>query len=432
MRLSPKEIETALCSAIHEGRFIPSVDKCALIYDTVILEKRVAEIFSTFPSGTLHAVAIKANPLEFALRKFVSLGCGLEAATIPELELALNAGAEPASIVYDSPTKSKDDLRRALEVGCIINADSLQELKTIDSILAARNSSSSLIGLRVNPQVGQGTIASTSVAGEYSKFGVPLRSRRSEILEAYERYDWLSGLHFHVGSQACDMDMLLAAAEEMQDLLKEIEHRRRVKGARNPIRFVDIGGGLPVEYLTSEPKSSIDEYAKALLERCPTIFNDERKVITEFGRLINANSAFAVSEVEYVKEEAAGNTAMIHLGADMFLRECYRPEDWPHEFIAFQPNGRALVGLKDQYYNVAGPLCFAGDIVGKQILLPNLSVGDLIVVRDSGAYTLSMWSRYNSRQTPKVIAVSAGTAPRVVKEKETIDSIISFWRSSDE
>lgn len=432
MRQSDREIGAALRSAINEGQFAPAIDKCALIYDTNFLEKRVTELKSAFPSGTLHAVAIKANPLEFALKKFVSLGCGLEAATIPELELALNAGAAPVSIVYDSPTKSKDDLRRALEIGCIINSDSLQELNTLDSIPAVRTISKSLIGLRVNPQIGQGTIASTSVAGEYSKFGVPLRSRRAEILEAYEKYDWLSGLHFHVGSQACDMDMLLAAAEEMQALLKEIEDRRRVKGTGSPIRFVDIGGGLPVEYLTNEPKGSIEAYAQQLIEKCPEIFNGERQVITEFGRLINANSAFAVSEVEYVKTECAGNTAMIHLGADMFLRECYRPEDWPHEFIAFRSDGAALVDAKEELYNVAGPLCFAGDIVGRNISFPSLTAGDLIVVRDSGAYTLAMWSRYNSRQTPKVIAVSAGAAPRVVKEKETIESVISFWRSSDE
>ena len=130
--------------------------------------------------------------------------------------------------------------------------------------------------------------------------------------------------------------------------------------------------------------------------------------------------------MEYVKEYSV-NTLMIHLGADMFLRECYNPSDWHHDFFLTDPEGNLKTGPPSKKYNIAGPLCFAGDIIGRDIPLPDPAEGDFLVIRDTGSYTLSMWSRYNSRQMPAVVGVGETGEFTLLKDRETAEDPADFW-----
>ena len=173
---------------------------------------------------------------------------------------------------------------------------------------------------------------------------------------------------------------------------------------------------------------SMQEYATHLRQRFPGLFDGGLRLITEFGRYIHANAGWVATRVEYIKRGKAIDTAMVHVGADLFLRECYTPADWHHDLFVTDPTGRIKHSAIAHEYMIAGPLCFAGDIVERHANLPDLRVGDYIVIRDTGAYTLSMWSRYNSRQIPKVIAYRGdGKEMSVLKEREPIQRIIEFW-----
>ena len=174
-----------------------------------------------FPKNTQHTSAIKANHLVKVLEKFKSFGFGLEAASEGEIHLAEKSGFKSDTIVFDSPVKTISEIQFALQKGFYLNADSLIELERINSILQSLNSESK-IGLRINPQVGIGKIEQTSVAGEYSKFGVPVKSLKKEIINSFIKYDWLQGIHLHIGSQACDMEMLLNGFEITLQLVTEI------------------------------------------------------------------------------------------------------------------------------------------------------------------------------------------------------------------
>jgi diaminopimelate decarboxylase len=115
------------------------------------------------------------------------------------------------------------------------------------------------------------------------------------------------------------------------------------------------------------------------------------------------------------------------VGADLLLRRCYRPEDWHHELWAFDDLGNAK-GDDLQPYVVSGPLCFAGDIIGREAMLPRLTEGDFIGILDTGAYTIGMWSRYNSRQMPKVIGyLNDGEDFTLLREKESPSDLVNFW-----
>lgn len=428
MRLSPEQISDVVRDAIENGAMKPSTDTSSLFYCFDLTSDRLRELKEGFPAGALHAVAVKANPLGKILEFVTNFGVGLEAATLPELHIALATGLPADQIVYDSPVKSREDLEYAISVGCHINADSLEELARIDDILSTSKKQNASFGLRINPQIGDGEIASTSVAAEYSKFGVPLSDRRREILEAYDKYPWLSGIHIHIGSQGCAMQMLLDGASVLEKIILEIEGYLGSKGSARKISKIDIGGGLPAHYDQSTEPPSMTQYAKLLRECAPELFSDGRQIITEFGRHIHASSGFVVSKVEYVKLEKTKNTLMTHVGADMFLRECYRPDDWFHEIIVLAPDGSVKSMENPVKYNVAGPLCFAGDIIARDRILPKVEEGDYIVVMDSGAYTIAMWSRYNSRQIPSVIGFHAKAGEfQLIRSRETLDEVLDFW-----
>lgn len=392
----------------------------AIFHHLGLMGARFSALQEAFPQNTLHAVAIKANPVMEILRELVRCGAGLEAASIEEVELALAAGCPAERIVFDSPAKTVPEIAQALRWGVVLNADNFDELGRI-AVAQRAAGSSSLVGLRVNAMVGGGSIAQTSVSRSNSKFGVPLASDRQRILEAFAEHDWLTGLHVHVGSQGCPLSLLVEAADRMAGLRREIE---AATGRR--ISYIDLGGGLSTVYRAGETAPTPAEYRENLEARTPALFWPGLRLMTEFGRAIHANCGIAVSRVEYVKP--AQQLAVIHLGADFLLRPVYRSEDWKHEFFVLDAGGQPKSGAP-RPVTIAGPLCFAGDIVGREIPLPPVEPGDWIVVRDVGAYTLSMWSRHCSRGIPAVIGYNpqGGDEYRVLRRGETPKDVVRFW-----
>ena len=146
------------------------------------------------------------------------------------------------------------------------------------------------------------------------------------------------------------------------------------------------------------------------------------------GRALHAKAGWFASRVEYTKRAGSRDLAVIHAGADLLVRTAYAPEVWPHRISVHDATGllkTADVGPWD----IVGPLCFSGDRVAEQRQLPAIVPGDIVVVHDVGAYTLSMWSRYNSRQAPAVYSVE-GDGPvdvTLMKPAETVDEVLRFW-----
>jgi diaminopimelate decarboxylase len=276
---------------------------------------RISHLIDVFPKSALHAIAVKANPLTAILKKIKALDIGLEVASFPELRLAEKAGFSPDKIVFDSPAKTHSELEYALKRGIYLNADSFQELERIAQ-LSARQLSNSVIGIRINPQVGTGHIESMSVGSEYSKFGVPLQQNRQRLIDAFLKYDWLKGVHLHIGSQGCAPQLLVKGIRTVLNLVNEINaslpqsHRRVDK--------IDIGGGLSVSDYLDEPAITMQEYQRLIQASCPELFESDFKIITEFGRYIYGNVGWVASRVEYVKEAKNMSTALIHVGADFF------------------------------------------------------------------------------------------------------------------
>ncbi len=424
-KITAEEMSQVFSRALQH-KLIAKQDTAVIFYDLSRLMARINNLVDVFPKSALHAIAAKANPLTAILKKINALDVGLEVASFPELRLAEKAGFSPEKIVFDSPAKTHSELEYALKQGIYLNADSFQELERIAQ-LQARQLSNSVIGIRINPQVGTGHIESMSVGGEYSKFGVPLQQNRQKLIDAFIKYDWLKGVHLHIGSQGCAPQLLVKGIRTVLNLVNEINEGLQRSHQNHRIEKIDIGGGLPVSYYQDETAITMQEYQRLIQVSCPELFEGNFKIITEFGRYIYGNVGWVASRVEYVKAAENMSTAVIHVGADLFLRECYNPNDWHHE-ISLVNNEGHLKRADEKDYAIAGPLCFGGDMLEKNLRLPSIEIGDYIFIHDTGANTLSLWSRHNSRQMPKIIGYyDNGTQFEILKEREDADKLWEFW-----
>jgi diaminopimelate decarboxylase len=388
----------------------------ALFYDLDAFRDQLRSLTGAFP-GALHALAVKACPLPALLRTAIDAGFGLEVASEGELAIAERLAAPASRVVFDSPAKTRREIAAALSAGHRLNLNSLEELARVAEVMERPSPPRpASIGLRVNPEIEGARIEATFTAGRGSKFGVPLDADRGAIREAFAEHPWLDGLHVHAGSQGVPLDRLIDAIARVVELAGELTAR----GAT--IRVLDIGGGLPVRYRPSDRAPDFAAYAGALEQRVPGLFAGPWRIITEFGRAVFARCGFAASRVEYTQR---GGVAVIHLGADLFVRPAYRPDDWHHEIEVFGPTGQPKVGPITAW-SIAGPLCFSGDFLARGRPLPPIEEGDILAVRDAGAYTLSMWSRYNSRLAPAVYGFDQGGF-QLLKPREAVEDLLRFW-----
>ncbi|MEU1849477.1 diaminopimelate decarboxylase [Streptomyces sp. NPDC019990] len=363
----------------------------------------VASLHRAFPGSlrVLHAFAAKANSLVPVLAELRRHGMGCEVATGGELDQALAAGFPPDHIVFDSPAKHRRELERALGLGITINVDNFQELSRIGDILDGRPPRSR-IGVRVNPQVGGGAIAAMSTATQTSKFGVPLTDRgsRERLLRAFEEHPWLTWVHTHAGSQGCPLSLMARSVAQAVDFAEDVNHRL----GRRQVTGIDIGGGLPVNFATDEVSPGFDEYVRHLREHAPALFSGRYEVITEFGRSILAKNGLTAAYVEYTKSAGGRPIALTHAGVQVATRTVFQPEAWPLRITAHDPHGAVKHG-RPVAQDIAGPACFAGDLLARDRALPLLEPGDIVALLDTGAYYFSTPFHYNSLPEPAVHGV---------------------------
>jgi diaminopimelate decarboxylase len=357
------------------------------------MRSAVGALRESFPDHFVHAFAAKAGCLEGILRRLHGLGMACEVASPGELAQAMAAGFPPEQIVFDSPAKTRGEIEVALRHGMTLNVDNFQELDRVDAAMRQLGSSRAVVGVRINPQVGVGTIAAMSTATRTSKFGIALDDpgNRRRIVESYLARPWLTCVHTHVGSQGCPLELIAGGVGKAVALAKEIN----AAVGRQQVTTVDIGGGLPVNFESDEVSPSYAEYAAILRENVPALFSGEFKVITEFGRSIMAKNGFIIGRVEYTKVTGGRHIAITHAGAQVATRTVFMPELWPIRVSALDPHGRPKVGDKVAQ-DVAGPCCFAGDIIASRRLLPLLEPEDWVLLHDTGAYYFSTPFVYNS------------------------------------
>lgn len=420
--------DDAVRAAVEQGLLDPDAPIVGLL-DVTGIRESAAELRAAFDAvvapGTpvLHAFAVKATPLVPVLRLLRDEGIGAEVASPGELARA--AGLSPDRTVLDSPAKTPAELREALALGIAVNADNPQELDRIDGLMKSAISRSPL-GIRVNPQVGGGSIEATSTATATSKFGVALRDEgaREWVVRAYAVRPWLTRLHAHTGSQGIPLSLMARGTAETFALAEEIN--RRI--GRPQIDTIDIGGGLPVNFASDATTPTYAQYARVLREEVPGLFDGRYGLVTEFGRSLLAKHGTVVARVEYAKSAGGRRVAVTHAGVQVAARTVYVPGSWPLRIAAYDGKGRPKEG-PEVVQDVAGPACFAGDLLAEGRALPLLEQGDHAAALDTGAYYFAHHYAYNSLARPGVYGFapdgSGGVAFATVREPQSIDEIVA-------
>ena len=421
--------ERALAAACERG-LVGERAPLAAFVDLRGIAETAEQLRSAFAGfgAVQHTVAVKAGGLVPLLRLLDSFGIGAEVASPGELAVARAAGVAPERTVFDSPAKTAGELRDALASGVAVNADNEQELHRLDELAGTELAPPEpgapgvpVLGIRVNPQIGSGGIGATSTATDHSKFGIGLRDagNRERLVELIARRPRITRLHVHVGSQGCPLELLVQGVAAVVELATEVE--RRV--GHQQITSLDIGGGLPVNFDDDEVRPTFAEYARMLAD-VPGL--DRYELVTEFGRSLLAKNGFLVSTVEYSKTTGGRPIAVTHAGAQVAARTAMQPEHWPLRLGAFDRGGRPKSGPEVEQ-DVAGPCCFAGDLLAERRALPELEPGDVVAAYDTGAYYFSAHYAYNSLLRPAVHGFAdsgQGVEFSSIREQQTVDELV--------
>lgn len=378
------------------------------LYSTATLRqhfKAIDQAFADIPHITCFATKACSNIAVLGL--FARLGGGADIVSGGELFRALKAGVDPKKIVYSGVGKSEKELHYALTSGILMfNVESIQELEKLQEVAAALGVQAP-VALRVNPDVDPKTHAYISTGLAKNKFGVAIAEAEDVYVMANAMPNIeVIGVSCHIGSQ------LTTVAPFIESLQKVINFVKRLAAKGIAVTYLDMGGGLGIQYNEEEPPHP-EEYAAAIKQSLQQL--DGCTLIIEPGRVIVGNAAILVSKVLYTKE---GNKNFIIVDAAM--NDLTRPSLY-NAYHAIRPVVES--GRGEAVADVVGPICETGDFLAKERAVPVCRQGDLLAVMSAGAYGFTMSSNYNSR--PRVAEVLVhNDAFHVIRKRETLDSLI--------
>jgi len=357
--------------------------------------------------------AVKANNNLTILKLIARRGFGADVFSDGELYMALLAGFEKSYVLFNGNSKSDEEVKMGVEANVPFSVDSIDELYTISQTAKDLNREVK-IAFRINPDISPETHPKIATGLKTSKFGIPWK----DAVKAYELaikcpHVQVSGIHCHIGSQITDTAPFVEAIERMFEVAKEVEK------LGVDIEFIDIGGGLGIDY-ESGSTPAVKDFADRIIpafEKGLEKINSQPELWIEPGRSIVGNTTILLTKVNAVKR-AYKNFVAVDAGFNLLIR--------PAMYDAYH---RIAVANKmdkqpEEVYTVVGPICESGDILAKDRKLPKVEKGDIIAIFDTGAYGFSMSSQYNGRRRCAELLVS-GEKVYVTRERERYSDLIA-------
>ncbi|MCO5364553.1 diaminopimelate decarboxylase [Pseudomonas alliivorans] len=359
--------------------------------------------------GMPHLVcfAVKANSNLGVLNVLARLGAGFDIVSRGELERVLAAGGKAEKIVFSGVGKTREDMRRALEVGVhCFNVESTDELERLQSVAAELNVRAP-ISLRVNPDVDAGTHPYISTGLKENKFGIAIADAEDVYVRASQLPNLeVIGVDCHIGSQLTTLEPFIDALDRLLDLVD------RLGDCGIHLHHIDLGGGVGVRYRDEEPPLVAD-YIKAVRER---LAGRDLGLMFEPGRFIVANAGVLLTRVEYLKHTEHKDFAIV----DAAMNDLIRPalyQAWM-DVTAVRPRDGVA-----RPYDIVGPICETGDFLAKGRELA-LAEADLLAVHSAGAYGFVMSSNYNTRGRAAEVLVD-DTQAFEVRRRETVAELFA-------
>ena len=377
----------------------------------VYSKQKIIENYQQYQRGFadrahLICYSVKANSNLSILKILADLGCGFDIVSGGELARVLAIGADSSKIVFSGVGKSYPEIKAALKakIGCF-NVESFAELQMIEKVAQELNLIAN-VSIRVNPDIDAKTHPYISTGLKDNKFGIAIEQafdiyqhiRHSNHLQAI-------GIDCHIGSQLSELQPFISTIEKILSLAEKLEQ------AAIKLKHLDFGGGLGINYSNEEMPSN-QQLAKLISQL--TAHRPET-IIIEPGRSLVGNAGVLLTKVEYLKENGDKNFCIVDAAMNDLIR--------PALYQAWQEISPLTThsNIQAKIYDVVGPICETSDFLGRDRNLAILP-GDILAIRQAGAYCFSMSSNYNSRARAAEVLID-GKEARLIRARETLDSL---------
>jgi len=397
----------------------------------VVSEKRIRENYrrclrafkSRYPNTEIF-YALKANPLLAVCRILQQEGAGFEVGGPGELYIAGLLGVAPNKVSLNGNNKSREELRSALNMGAIINIDSTHELDVLHEE-ASKLGKRAKIAFRVTPDVppGRRIVHPELWTGlRESKFGIDIQSGLA--YRAYEKAIEMNGLdvvgiHTHIGSPVEETEAYEIATERIMEFVGTLKKRLDID-----LEFINMGGGFAIPFKYKEGLPTLEDYAESIIyvlkEKADELDLGEPKLLIEPGGSIVGDTTVLLLRVGMIKGvPGLARWVAVDGGANVILRAS---QGWyVYQFVA----ANKMLEKSVETVNVAGPLCYSGDVLAVGRDMPHLDEGDILAALDAGAYTFTYeFHGAGSHPLPAIVLVSDGR-DELIRRPETLTDIVS-------
>ena len=375
------------------------------VYDADKILSQYQLLKSSFPGDHVKIkYACKALNNLNVLKLLKQAGSGLDVVSIQEAEMGLMAGFKPNEILFTPNCVSFEEIKMGIDLGLMINIDNISILEQFGHTYG----NTVPCCIRLNPHIVAGGNVHIQTGHIDSKFGISIYQMR-HVLRVMEKENInVTGLHMHTGSDILDADVFIRGAE----LLFEA-----AEGFKN-LQFIDFGSGFKVSYKQGDITTDVAALGKVIMERFNQFCKDYGRQLElwfEPGKFIVSECGFLVVKVNVIKQ----TTATVFVGVDSGQNHLIRPMfyDAYHEIINItNPTGTPRI------YTIVGYICET-DTFGWDRKLNEVREGDLLAIKNAGAYGYTMSNNYNARFRPAEVLVYKGNA-QLIRKRETMDDLL--------
>ncbi|WP_185873604.1 diaminopimelate decarboxylase [Blattabacterium cuenoti] len=375
------------------------------IYDSEIIEKQYIKMKKAFSSVKNLKIfyACKANTNLNVLKFLQKLGSGLDTVSIQEVEIGLKAGFTSKNIIFTPNCVSIKEIKKAVHFGVRINIDNLSILEQFGGEYPDYP-----VGIRINPHIMAGGNYKISVGHIDSKFGISYYQipHMKRILKNTGLQ--IEGFHMHTGSDISNIEYFLQGSKILYKIAMDFPN----------LDYIDFGSGFKVSYKKNDIQTDLTFLSNYMIEKFQYFCKNYGKIVTlilEPGKFLVSESGYFLVNVNVIKQTTSTVFAGVDSGFNHFIRPMFYEAYHGIENIS-NPNGRF------RFYTVVGYIC-ESDTFGLNRKISEIREGDILCIKNAGAYCYSMSSNYNSRYRPSEVMIFNGK-DFLIRRRENMKDIL--------
>lgn len=380
------------------------------IYDEAAIIANANEFLNAFSvfDGFKEYFAVKALPNPSILKLMKSLGFGADCSSVAELLLCEKAGIDGEMIMFTSNDTPANEFQKACDMGAIINLDDISHIAFLEKTIGRLPS---LLSFRYNPGPLKG---GNSIIGkpEEAKYGLTVPQMKEAYAIAKNSGVKRFGMHTMVASNELNPDYFAETASILFKLAAEIEDQDKIN-----LEFINLGGGVGIAYRPDQSRIEWTDLATRIKKSYDEVFAgrpSKPKIYMELGRAITGPYGYLVTRAIHTK-----NIYKNYIGVDASMANLMRPGmygAYHHITVA----GKETAAL-DHVYDVSGSLCENNDKFAVDRNLPEISIGDLLVIHDTGAHGHAMGFNYNGKLRSAELLLKKDGSVEMIRRAETMD-----------